>query len=159
MDLAVEEDALPLENYSGTCQSVNLRFVVFGRKLPHLEAIIMHMFPQIFPVLRGLRQSRGIALQADRQMAFDLPGQPAPEDSAVHSTVKISECCSPCWMASHRSGNRSLEVMYHPAFIDNTMRRYVSTPSRLEKCVGPSSVSLKRCYRSRGYRLGSYQGV
>ncbi|TMQ90425.1 ChbG/HpnK family deacetylase, partial [Escherichia coli] len=33
-----------------------------------------HMIPQIFPIVARIAAEEGIALRADRQMVFDLPG-------------------------------------------------------------------------------------
>lgn len=56
-----EEDALPLEEITQELASQYLRFIeLFGRKPTHLDSNHhVHMFPQIFPIVAGLRQKRG----------------------------------------------------------------------------------------------------
>ncbi len=70
-----EEDALPLEEITQELASQYLRFIeLFGRKPTHLDSHHhVHMFPQIFPIVARFAAEQGIALRADRQMAFDLP--------------------------------------------------------------------------------------
>ena len=98
-----EEDALPLEEITQELVSQYLRFIeLFGRKPTHLDSHHhVHMFPQIFPIVARFAAEQGIALRADRQMAFDFRSTCAlPRDSAVHSTVKrsVSRCSCKCWM-------------------------------------------------------------
>ncbi len=60
--------------------------------------------------------------------------------------------------SSHR-GERSLEVMCHPAFIDNTIRQSAYCLPRLTELDVLTSASLKYAIAERGYRLGSYLDV
>ncbi|EIH14761.1 YdjC-like domain protein [Escherichia coli 97.0259] len=60
--------------------------------------------------------------------------------------------------SSHR-GERSLEVMCHPAFIDNTIRQSAYCFPRLTELDVLTSASLKYAIAERGYRLGSYLDV
>ncbi|MCW0135940.1 chitin disaccharide deacetylase [Escherichia coli] len=159
-----EEDALPLEEITQELASQYLRFIeLFGRKPTHLDSHHhVHMFPQIFPIVARFAAEEGIALRADRQMVFDLPvNLRTTQDSAVHSTVKrsVSRCsCKVLDDSSHR-GERSLEVMCHPAFIDNTIRQSAYCLPRLTELDVLTSASLKYAIAERGYRLGSYLDV
>ncbi|EET8941399.1 ChbG/HpnK family deacetylase, partial [Escherichia coli] len=60
--------------------------------------------------------------------------------------------------SSHR-GERSLEVMCHPAFVDNTIRQSAYCFPRLTELHVLTSASLKYAIAERGYRLGSYHDV
>lgn len=60
--------------------------------------------------------------------------------------------------SSHR-GERSLEVMCHPAFIDNTIRQSAYCFPRLTELDVLTSASLKGAIAQRGYRLGCYRDV
>ncbi len=60
--------------------------------------------------------------------------------------------------SSHR-GERSLEVMCHPAFVDNTIRQSAYCFPRLTELEVLTSASLKYAIAERGYRLGSYLDV
>lgn len=59
--------------------------------------------------------------------------------------------------AGHR-GDRSLEVMCHPAFIDNTIRQSAYCFPRLTELDVLTSASLKRCYRSAWLSVGKLSG-
>lgn len=98
-----EEDALPLEEITQELASQYLRFIeLFGRKPTHLDSHHhVHMFPQIFPIVAGLRQKR--ALRCGRIVRWCLICRSTcalPVDSAVHSTVKrsVSRCSCKCLM-------------------------------------------------------------
>ncbi|MDU5318765.1 MAG: chitin disaccharide deacetylase [Escherichia coli] len=140
-----EEDALPLEEITQELASQYLRFIeLFGRKPTHLDSHHhVHMFPQIFPIVdlpANLRSSQGF--------------------SSAFYGEEISEALFLQVLddASHR-GDRSLEVMCHPAFIDNTIRQSAYCFPRLTELEVLTSASLKYAIAERGYRLGSYLNV
>ncbi|EOM2314162.1 ChbG/HpnK family deacetylase, partial [Escherichia coli] len=60
--------------------------------------------------------------------------------------------------SSHRR-ERSLEVMCHPAFVDNLIRKSAYCFPRLTELEVLTSASLKYAIAERGYRLGSYLDV
>ncbi|MDU7604750.1 MAG: chitin disaccharide deacetylase, partial [Escherichia coli] len=126
-----EEDALPLEEITQELASQYLRFIeLFGRKPTHLDSHHhVHMFPQIFPIVAKFAAEEGIALRIDRQPLSndgDLPANLRSSQgfSSAFYGEEISEALFLQVLddASHR-GDRSLEVMCHPAFIDNTIRQ------------------------------------
>ena len=127
-----EEDALPLEEITQELASQYLRFIeLFGRKPTHLDSHHhVHMFPQIFPIVARF-YGEEISEALFLQVLDD---------------------------ASHR-GDRSLEVMCHPAFIDNTIRQSAYCFPRLTELDVLTSASLKGAIAQRGYRLGSYRDV
>ncbi len=159
-----EEDALPLEEITQELVSQYLRFIeLFGRKPTHLDSHHhVHMFPQIFPIVARFAAEQGIALRADRQMAFDLPVnlRTTRGFSSAFYGEEISESLFLQVLddAGHR-GDRSLEVMCHPAFIDNTIRQSAYCFPRLTELDVLTSASLKGAIAQRGYRLGSYRDV
>lgn len=159
-----EEDALPLEEITQELASQYLRFIeLFGRKPTHLDSHHhVHMFPQIFPIVARFAAEQGIALRADRQMAFDLPVNLRTTQgfSSAFYGEEISESLFLQVLddAGHR-GDRSLEVMCHPAFIDNTIRQSAYCFPRLTELDVLTSASLKGAIAQRGYRLGSYRDV
>ena len=143
-----------------------LRFIeLFGRKPTHLDSHHhVHMFPQIFPIVAVFAAEEGIAPRADRQMAFDLPVNLRNIQQGFTAGAFYGEEISETLFlqvlddSSHR-GERSLEVMCHPAFIDNTIRQSAYCFPRLTELDVLTSASLKYAIAERGYRLGSYLDV
>lgn len=70
----VEEDVLSLEEIIQEFVSQYLRFIeLFGRKFTYFDSYYyVYMFSQIFSIVVRFAVEQGIALRADRQMAFDL---------------------------------------------------------------------------------------
>lgn len=56
-------------------------------------------------------------------------------------------------------GERSLEVMAHPAFVDNIVRKSAYCWPRLAELDVLTSASLKYAIAERGYRLGTFEDV
>ncbi|MFR0316007.1 ChbG/HpnK family deacetylase, partial [Escherichia coli] len=107
----------------------------------------------------------GIALRIDRQPlsnSGDLPANLRSSQgfSSAFYGEEISEALFLQVLddASHR-GDLSLEVMCHPAFIDNTIRQSAYCFPRLTELEVLTSASLKYAIAERGYRLGSYLNV
>ena len=61
--------------------------------------------------------------------------------------------------ASIQRGESSLEVMCHPAFVDNTIMGSAYCYPRLAELEVLTSASLKYAVAERGYRLGTYRDV
>ncbi len=162
-----EEGALPLEEISLELASQYQRFIeLFGRKPTHFDSHHhVHMFPQIFPIVARFAAEQGIALRIDRQAVFndsDLPGE-LRSSQGFSSAFYGEEISNALFLkvlddSSHR-GERSLEVMCHPAFIDNTIRQSAYCFPRLTELDVLTSASLKYAIAERGYRLGSYLDV
>ncbi|MCZ5218007.1 chitin disaccharide deacetylase [Escherichia fergusonii] len=162
-----EEGALPLEEISLELASQYQRFIeLFGRKPTHIDSHHhVHMFPQIFPIVARFAAEQGIALRIDRQAVFndsDLPGE-LRSSQGFSSAFYGEEISNALFLkvlddSSHR-GERSLEVMCHPAFIDNTIRQSAYCFPRLTELDVLTSASLKYAIAERGYRLGSYLDV
>ncbi|EFB2825533.1 chitin disaccharide deacetylase [Escherichia sp. 93.0816] len=162
-----EEDALPLEEIAQELASQYLRFIeLFGRKPTHLDSHHhVHMFPQIFPIVAKFAAEEGIALRIDRQpLSYDgdLPANLRSSQgfSSAFYGEEISESLFLQVLddSCHR-GERSLEVMCHPAFVDNTIRQSAYCFPRLTELEVLTSASLKYAIAERGYRLGSYLDV
>ncbi|MDU3056017.1 MAG: ChbG/HpnK family deacetylase, partial [Escherichia coli] len=139
---------------------------LFGRKPTHLDSHHhVHMFPQIFPIVARFAAEEGIALRIDRQPLSndgDLPANLRSSQgfSSAFYGEEISEALFLQVLddSSHR-GERSLEVMCHPAFVDNTIRQSAYCFPRLTELDVLTSASLKYAIAERGYRLGSYHDV
>ncbi|KAA9672192.1 ChbG/HpnK family deacetylase, partial [Escherichia coli] len=61
-------------------------------------------------------------------------------------------------VSAHR-GEASLEVMCHPAFVDNIIRQSAYCYPRLTELEVLTSASLKAAIAERGYRPGSFLDI
>lgn len=162
-----EEDTLPLDEIAHELACQYQRFIdVFGREPTHLDSHHhVHMFPQIFPIVARFAAQRGIALRIDRQTVLNADDLP----SDLRSTQGFSsefygeEITEACFLrildASTHRGETSLEVMCHPAFVDNIIRQSAYCYPRLTELEVLTSASLKAAIAERGYRPGSFLDV
>lgn len=126
-----EEDTLPLDEISQELAAQYQRFIdLFGREPTHLDSHHhVHMFPQIFPIVAGFAAQKGIALRIDRQAVFQASDLPETlRTSQGFSSEFYGEAISEALFlqmldASADRGESSLEVMCHPAFIDDIIRQ------------------------------------
>jgi Uncharacterized protein conserved in bacteria len=161
-----ENDTLPLEEiaYELACQYD--RFVtIFDAPPTHIDSHHhVHMIPQIYPLVAEFAKEKGVALRIDRTI-------PLPEDvpTDVRSSVGFSsefygEAISEALFLQvlDKSAQReesSLEVMCHPAFVDQTIMGSAYCYPRLTELDVLTSSSLKYAIAERGYRLGTYRDV
>ncbi|ALR76530.1 chitin disaccharide deacetylase [[Enterobacter] lignolyticus] len=162
-----EEDALPLDEIAGELDRQYHRFVeLFGSEPTHIDSHHhVHMIPQIFPLVAEFAKSKGVAMRIDRGLAarYQL------DDSGVRSSDGFAsefygEAISDSLFlqtldTSAGLGERSLEVMCHPAFVDNTIMGSAYCYPRLAELDVLTSPSLKYAVAERGYRLGTYRDV
>ncbi|EHG7612964.1 TPA: chitin disaccharide deacetylase [Citrobacter sedlakii] len=162
-----EEDTLPLDEIARELECQYQRFIdLFGREPTHLDSHHhVHMFPQIFPVVARFAAERGVALRIDRQPVFNAADLPATlRSSQGFSSEFYGEAISEALFlhvldASAARGEASLEVMCHPAFIDNVIRQSAYCYPRLTELEVLTAPSLRKAIVERGYRLGSFLDV
>lgn len=123
------------------------------------------MIAQIYPIVAAFAREKGVALRIDRQLAT-LSGlaQDAARSSEGFASEFYGEGVSEALFlqtldASIRRGETSLEVMCHPAFVDNTIMGSAYCYPRLTELDVLTSESLKSAITERGYRLGTYRDV
>ncbi|MEJ8322707.1 chitin disaccharide deacetylase [Kosakonia sacchari] len=162
-----QEDALPLEEIAGELEAQYQRFIaLFGREPTHLDSHHhVHMIPQILPIVAEFAAERGVALRIDHAAL--------PPDFALPATLRTTQGFSSAFYGeaisealflqaldvSNAQGESSLEIMCHPAFIDNTVRQSSYCYPRLTELDVLTSVSLKYAIAERGYRLGSFLDI
>lgn len=61
--------------------------------------------------------------------------------------------------ASKNRGDQSIEIMSHPAFIDNALLKSNYAYQRLTELEVLTSVELKQQILTRGFKLGSYLDI
>lgn len=161
-----EEDALPLEEIERELACQYQRFVdLFDAEPTHFDSHHhVHMIPQIFPLVAEFAKSKGIALRIDRTIphAFAIPE--GLRSSEGFSSEFYGEAISEALFlqaldASTARGEASLEMMCHPAFVDNTIMGSAYCYPRLAELDVLTAASLKYAIAERGYRLGTYRDV
>lgn len=123
------------------------------------------MISPIYPIVAAFAREKGIALRIDRQVAAQSGlDQQAARSSAGFSSEFYGEAVSEELFlqtldASIARGERSLEVMCHPAFVDQTIMGSAYCYPRLAELDVLTSAALKAAVADRGYRLGTYRDV
>jgi predicted glycoside hydrolase/deacetylase ChbG (UPF0249 family) len=143
------------------------RFVdLFGREPTHIDSHHhVHMIPAIFPIVAEFARRKGVAMRVDRQEAVfkeAMPELPPTTDgfsSAFYGEAITETLFLQVLDRSVQQGERSLEVMAHPAFIDNMIRKSAYCWPRLDELDVLTSTSLKYAIAERGYRLGTFKDL
>ena len=159
-----EQDALPLDEIARELDCQFNRFVdVFGREPTHIDSHHhVHMIPAIFPLVAEFAQRRGVAMRMDREVR-GLPDVAVTSTEAFSSAFYGDEIDEALFLKvldeSAAKGERSLEVMAHPAFVDNIVRKSAYCWPRLAELDVLTSASLKYAIAERGYRLGTFMDL
>jgi predicted glycoside hydrolase/deacetylase ChbG (UPF0249 family) len=123
-----EEDSLPLDEIAHELECQYRRFVeLFGHEPTHIDSHHhVHMIAQIYPIVAAFAREKGGA--ADRPAAGDavrIGAGCGAQQRRVYQRVlrgRVSEALFLQTLdASIQRDERSLEVMCHPAFVDNTI--------------------------------------
>lgn len=117
------------------------------------------MIPAIFPLVADFAQRKGVAMRVDRDVR-GLPDFAVTTSEGFSSAFYGEEIDEALFLKvlddSAARGERSLEVMAHPAFVDNTVRKSAYCWPRLAELEVLTSPSLKYAIAERGYRLGTF---
>ncbi len=162
-----EEDTLPLEEIARELDCQYHRFVdLFGCEPTHIDSHHhVHMIPQIFPIVAAFAKAKGVAMRIDRNLqrlhGLDDLGVRSSAGFAVefYGDAITEELFLHTLGTSARAGEKSVEVMCHPAFVDNTIMGSAYCYPRLAELDVLTSPSLKYAVAERGYRLGTYRDV
>ena len=159
-----EQDALPLDEIARELDCQFNRFVdVFGREPTHIDSHHhVHMIPAIFPPVAEFAQRKGVAMRVDREVR-GLPDVAVTSTEGFSSAFYGDEIDEALFLKvldeSAAKGERSLEVMAHPAFVDNIVRKSAYCWPRLAELDVLTSASLKYAIAERGYRLGTFRDL
>lgn len=158
-----EEDTLPLAEIAGELESQYQRFIaLFGREPTHLDSHHhVHMLPQLFPIVANFALQHGVGLRIDRPAPV-LNADPRSTQgfsSSFYGNDITEACFLQALDASAARGESSLEMMCHPAFVDNIIRQSTYCYPRLMELEVLTSLSLKYAIAERGYRLGSFRDL
>ena len=161
-----ENDTLPLDEiaYELVCQYD--RFVaIFDAPPTHIDSHHhVHMIPQLFPLVAAFAKEKGVALRIDRSLPQPTGAPEGVRSSAGFSSEFYGESISEALFLavldkSTHNDEASLEVMCHPAFVDQTVMGSAYCYPRLAELDVLTSPSLKYAIAERGYRLGTYRDV
>ncbi|EKT58261.1 chitin disaccharide deacetylase [Providencia burhodogranariea] len=160
----IDSNDLPLDEIAQELRRQYEHFItVFGYEPSHIDSHHhVHMMTSIFPIVVNFAQEKGIALRVDRQLAKTWP----PIFDPVTSTDYFSrdfygdEVTESLFLNilndSITRGDQSIEIMSHPAFIDNALLKSNYTYQRLTELDVLTSTTLKAQVLDRGFKLGSY---
>lgn len=162
-----EEDSLPLDEIAHELECQYRRFVeLFGCEPTHIDSHHhVHMIAGIYPIVAAFAREKGVALRIDRQLAQrDGLAQDAARSSDGFTSEFYGETISEALFLqtlddSIQRDEASLEVMCHPAFVDNTIMGSAYCYPRLAELEVLTSAALKYAIAERGYRLGTYRDV
>ncbi|HEO9142978.1 MULTISPECIES: chitin disaccharide deacetylase [Enterobacter] len=162
-----EQDALPLEEITRELDCQFNRFVdVFGKEPTHIDSHHhVHMIPAIFPLVAKFARRKGVAMRVDRdvQALHGLSFFSVPTTDGFSSAFYGEGIDEALFLKvlddSAARGERSVEVMAHPAFVDNTVRKSAYCWPRLAELDVLTSASLKYAIAERGYRLGTFRDL
>lgn len=163
----IDTNELPLNEIEEELNQQYQKFIeVFGRKPSHIDSHHhVHMIEGVFPIVVNFAQEKGIALRIDRQLEKNwppLPYQVASTDSFSSEFYgdKISESLFLQILDEAKlHGNRSIEIMSHPAFIDNALLKSNYAYPRLNELEVLTSDNLKVRILERGFKIGSYRDI
>lgn len=162
-----EQGTLPLEEIARELDCQFNRFIdVFGREPTHIDSHHhVHMIPAIFPVVAGFARRHGVAMRVDRevQAQHGLTLSSVPSTDGFSSAFYGDEISEALFLQvlddSAARGERSVEVMAHPAFVDNIVRKSAYCWPRLAELDVLTSASLKYAIAERGYRPGTFRDL
>lgn len=162
-----EQGQLPMAEIARELACQYQRFIdCFGHKPTHIDSHHhVHMLPQIFPLVSAFAAEKGVGLRIDREAAKLhglTPG--AVRSTEGYSSGFYGNAISESLFlevldASMARGESSLEMMSHPAFVDNTLLDSSYCWPRLKELEVLTSPSLKEAVAARGYRLGSWRDL
>ncbi len=162
-----EQGTLPLDEITRELDCQFNRFVdLFGREPTHIDSHHhVHMIPAIFPIVAEFARRKGVALRVDRHSEgfSDLNAELPPTTDGFSSAFYGEEISEALFLRvldhSVQQSECSLEVMAHPAFVDNTVRKSAYCWPRLTELDVLTSTSLKYAIAERGYRLGTFRDL
>lgn len=162
-----EQGTLPLDEIAQELQCQFDRFVaVFGRLPTHLDSHHhVHMFPQIFPIVEAFAKDQGIPVRIDRneirRRDIALHGAKSTDgfDSSFYGEAISDALFLQTLDTATQRGDRTLEIMTHPSFIDNTILASKYCTPRLAELDVLTSASLKAAIAEHGFRLGSFKDL
>ncbi|WP_447887050.1 chitin disaccharide deacetylase [Serratia fonticola] len=162
-----EADTLPLDEIEQELACQFTRFIeLFGRPPSHIDSHHhVHMIPQIFPIVVSFTKAKGIPLRVVREVAIkddQVLNEIHTSDgftSEFYGDAISEELFLKALDDSTSRKEKSLEIMCHPSFIDNTILASKYCYPRLAELDVLTSTSLKNAIAERGYHLGTFRDL
>lgn len=136
---------------------------VFGRPPTHIDSHHhVHMLPQIYPLVSAFARDKSLPLRIDRHEAqqhgipLDNPRSSEWFDAGFYGEALTEQSFLQLLEQADQQGFKSLEIMCHPAFIDQILMTSGYCYPRLTELSVLSLPTLKQAIAQRGYRLGSF---
>lgn len=139
---------------------------IFGRAPTHIDSHhFMHMLPAIYPVVETFAAEKALPVRLDRNdiQKFGLTPQRPLSTDYFDPNFYGEEISEALFLQilddSSARGEQSIEVMCHPAFIDQPLLKSAYCQPRAKEVEILTSQSLKQEVERRGYRLGSFASL
>ncbi|ABX86742.1 chitin disaccharide deacetylase [Yersinia pestis] len=136
---------------------------VFGRPPTHIDSHHhVHMLPQIYPLVAAFAREKSLPLRIDRHevqqhgLTLDNPRSSEWFNAGFYGENLSEPSFLQLLEHADQQGVNSLEIMCHPAFIDQTLMTSGYCYPRLTELAILTSPTLKPAIAQRGYRLGSF---
>ncbi|UIM99537.1 chitin disaccharide deacetylase [Yersinia ruckeri] len=136
---------------------------VFGHAPSHIDSHHhVHMLPQIYPIVAAFAQEKSLPIRLDRNEARlrgILPDHSRSTqcfDAGFYGEQISEQSFLQLLEQADLIGVSSLEIMCHPAFIDNRLMTSGYCYPRLTELDILTSPTLKPAIEQHGYRLGSF---
>lgn len=155
---------LPLDEIAQELNGQFDRFIqLFGRQPSHIDSHHhVHMHPALFPLVAAFTREKGVGLRIDR-MARPPEENPARSTQGFDSSFYGNDITETRFLQTLdravQRDEQSLEVMCHPAFVDNILLSSNYCYPRLAELTVLTAPSLKAAIAERGFRLGSYRDL
>ncbi|MFC6122223.1 chitin disaccharide deacetylase [Phytobacter sp. SCO41] len=165
-DLAAQ-GSLPLQEIADELACQYARFIaLFGKQPSHIDSHHhVHMIGAIFPLVAAFARQKGIPLRVDRDEArrqgIDANGVCSTSgfSSAFYGDEITVSLFTAILDAAALRGDSSLEIMSHPAFVDNQLMASQYCYPRLKELEVLTQPSLKRVIAERAFRPGTFRDL
>lgn len=162
-----EAGTLPLDEIARELECQFSRFIeLFGKMPTHIDSHHhVHMFAEIFPIVEAFAKEKGVPVRIDRDEVrkgeIALCGAKSTDgfDSTFYGDAISEALFLQTLDNATQRGNRSVEIMTHPSFIDNTILASKYCYPRLAELDVLTSETLKSAITQRGFRLGSFKDL
>lgn len=143
------------------------RFIeIFERVPTHLDSHhFVHMLPEIYPVVESFANSKSLPLRIGRSevQQFNIQVNTSRStdyfDSSFYGEDISEELILQILDNSNKRADKSLEVMCHPAFIDDVILKSSYCHPRIKEVDILTSRKLREKIISLGYNLENYSSI
>jgi predicted glycoside hydrolase/deacetylase ChbG (UPF0249 family) len=158
---------LPLAEIADELECQYTRFItLFGAPPTHIDSHHhVHMLADLFPLVADFASKKGVPMRVDRDevqrhtLATDGVLSSSGFSSAFYGEAISSSLFTTILDESLQRKEDSLEVMCHPAFVDNGLMTSNYCYPRLEELEVLTQPALKWAIAERNFRLGTFRDL